>query len=215
MPKKKIKVIFLDIDGVMNSHVFAHERYISRSSKLKRLYYRMRKKIKWVFNGFKHKHEVHVWSNTPDSHYTFNYQFKRLRESTCPQKWKWLSEWCNENDIKICISSVWKNHFGTREQGKPEWWDKALTELGFKSDTYVGITGARRTLRGEEISDYLKAYSNIEDYAILDDDSDMLPEQFIKFHHCDGWFGMSPNHLYRIKRQFDGENSYENLIKTI
>jgi hypothetical protein len=148
----------------------------------------------------------------PDSHYTFEYQFKRLEEETCTEKWKWLSEWCNETDTKICVSSTWKHHFGTKGYTTtPEKWEDAFQLLGFNPGTYVGITGDRRTLRGEEIKDWLDNHPEVEDYAILDDDSDMLPEQFAKFHHSDPWFGLNPNHLYRIGRQFNSSTNYKHL----
>jgi hypothetical protein len=202
-----MKVIFLDIDGVMNSHVFYEERYKKRIRSWEHWKYVLFKKPLLKIGLIKPKTSQN-WT-VPKNMYTFDYQFKRLKEETCSKKWEWLSEWCNENDIKICISSVWKNHFGDENGRIPEWWGDALTNLGFKPDTFVGITGTRKTLRGEEIKEWLDKHPEVEDYAILDDDSDMLEEQFKKFHHCDGWFGMSPNHLYRIERQFDGLSNYE------
>lgn len=209
-----MKVIFLDIDGVMNSQVFYRERYKKENWNPIIWWRILRSKFKKVL-GIKPKAVSLADHRTPDSYYTFEHQFKRLKKSTCPQKWEWLSEWCNENDIKICVSSVWKNHFGDKYNTRPEWWEDALTKLGFKANTFVGITGSRRSLRGEEIQEWLDASPEVEDYAILDDDSDMMKHQFCKFHHCDPWFGLSPNHLYRIKRQFDGHSSYEELSQTL
>ena len=97
----------------------------------------------------------------------------------------------------------------------PEKWEDAFIKLGFNPGTYVGITGDRRTLRGEEIQDWLDNHPEVEDYAILDDDSDMLPEQFAKFHHSDPWFGLNPNHLYRINMQFENKINYTKLTKTV
>ena len=205
-----MKVIFLDIDGVMNSTVFYKKRHQRRWRKPITWWYAIKRLFRKLFRIEPKAISLADWK-IPDSHYTFDYQFKRLQEKTCPQKWEWLSEWCNETGTKICVSSVWKNHFGIKDKRTPELWEDALVKLGFKPGTYVGITETYRTLRGDEIKDWLDAHPEVTDYAILDDDSDMLPEQFVKFHHCDPWFGLSPNHLYRIDRQFNKGSEYGRL----
>ena len=70
-------------------------------------------------------------------------------------------------------------------------------------------------MRGEEIQKWLDETPEVEDYAILDDDSDMLSEQMDKFYHCDGYFGLSPNHLYRISRAFEGKSNYGKLNRSL
>jgi hypothetical protein len=194
-----MKVIFLDIDGVMNSNVFYEERHKKRWFNLKTYKWWIISKVKYAFNGFKYKGVSLANYKVNPKHFEFDYTFKRLVEETDKVKWNWLSDFCNENDYKICISSVWKNNFKKLEE-----WNKALMNLGFNDNIFVGITGKRQTLRGTEIKEWVELNKDVEDYAILDDDSDMLPEQLsTRFFQVDGWYGLTPNHLYRINLYFN------------
>jgi hypothetical protein len=191
-----MKVIFLDIDGVMNSQIFYHERYHKLSAKIRRGYW-------WCISWFRllltgKRYTTYSLANyKPDpKHFEFDYTFKRLVEETDKLKWKWLSEFCNAYDYKICISSTWKNHFKDEND-----WNRSLIALGFREDIFVGITpNSKDRIRGYEIKAWLDQNEDTESYAIIDDDSDMLDEQMNSFFHVDGYYGLTPNTLYRIGR---------------
>ena len=191
-----MKVIFLDIDGVLNSELFYRSRHKKRF--LINFYYSIKSKIKFVFNGFKYKSISLANYVIPEKHKTFKYLFNRLKKETDPIKWKWLIELVNETDSKICISSCWKHHFGYKNEN---WWQKSFELLGFKDDVFVGITGDRKTLRGTEIQDWVNSH-NVNDYVIIDDDNDMLPEQMNRLFLVDNYCGLTPNTCYKIKKYF-------------
>ena len=191
-----MKVIFLDIDGVMNSECFYRERYKKRWFKYNTYKFYIKSKLSYIFNWFKKKYS-NEYIHKP-IYDTFNYKFDFLKNKTDPTKWKWLSELCNEYDYKICISSSWRSKFIYESH-----WNDALMRLGFNDSIFIGITGNRKNSRGLEIQEFLDSHSNIEDYVIIDDDSDMLPEQKENFFHVDGYYGISPNTIYKIHIKFN------------
>ena len=195
-----MKVIFLDIDGVMNSNVFYYERSKTVRRRIRRAYYWCVGLIRLLFTDKRYKTYSFANHKTDPKHFEFDYTFKRLKEETDPKKWKWLSDCCNANNFKICISSVWKHHFRDEQD-----WEVALLKLGFIPFTFVGITGDRRTDRGQEIKEWLEQ-NDVERYAIIDDDRDMLPEQMDSFFHVDGYYGLTPNTVYRITRHLNAEH---------
>ena len=151
-------------------------------------------KSKYILNGCKYK-GTHLSDKRNPKHDLFSYRFKRFTTETDPVRISWLKELCNENGFKIVISSVWKRHFNVDE------WNQAFVKLGFNPDTVIGITETWKTLRGEEIKDWIEKYG-CDNYAIIDDDSDMLPEQMDHFFNTDGYCGLTPSILYRIKNHF-------------
>lgn len=212
-----MNVIFLDIDGVMNSDVFYRERYKREWFKHK-VWFPIKKFLIWM--GFI-RSTNHPKYKSPKKWETYEHQLQWLVWNTCKTKWGWLSNFCNEADVKICVSSVWKTNFSIRDENNkidrfcPEKWEDALQALGFKAGTYVGVTGHEAGCRGNQIEAWLERHPEVTDYAILDDDADMLSHQFKRFHFVDRYFGLSPNYLYRIGRQFKTHDSYGRLVEAV
>lgn len=130
-----MKIIFLDIDGVMNVIPQGHDRY----------------------GGRFHPHFI-------DN----------------------LAKIIIETKAKIVISSSWK-HSGL--QNMKDMW-KSRIYPGDVIDITPNFNGNKnlsfkdRYERGTEIKMWLDKHPDITDYVIIDDDSDMLPEQLDHFVKC-------------------------------
>lgn len=84
---------------------------------------------------------------------------------------------------EVVLSSSWRHH----EESK-----KIINE---RIVTLYDVTPFSRTsdnnMRGYEIKDWLDAHPEVTKYAILDDDSDMLPEQLPNFFQTDWKVGIT------------------------
>lgn len=126
---KKIKVIFLDIDGVLNVIPEDHDE----------------------FGGTFHTRFVD--------------NLRRIIEET---------------GAKIVISSSWR--FGGLERMKKMWEFRGLPGevIGITPDLWRNVKDEdfhEKLKRGDEVQSWLDTHPNIENYVILDDDNDFLPNQ--------------------------------------
>lgn len=102
---------------------------------------------------------------------------------------------CKEANVKIVISSTWRHNHGY------DFWLPIFTEFlhsDFKTPDLTtqssgGIYLARK--RGAEIKAWLDKHPEVKRYLILDDDSDMLPEQEQFFIQTDSLNGMLDTHM--------------------
>jgi hypothetical protein len=154
-----MKVIFLDIDGVLNSETFAIWCYHNNS---------------FIQEG---------GSNFIN-----------------PKVVKLITDLCEEHDVKLVISSSWRLY--DLESTIDDF--KRYRDLVPLIPYIVGVTP--RVLddrvwqkRGEEIEDYLNKHTEVENYCIIDDDSDMLEEQLSHFLRTNYHEGLTKNHIVLIK----------------
>lgn len=198
------RVLFLDVDGVLNCQLLYQERHKRSKLTFNYWYWKIKSKIKWLLNGGKYKatsllRPVAEQKRIDEKRSRFIYRFNRFKDQTCPMRLQWLNDFCEKMDCKIVVSSVWKNHFNIIE------WNAVFIKMGFENIKVIGVTEGRRTLRGTEIKEWIDKYG-CDDYVIVDDDSDMLPEQMPHFFLTDNYSGLTPTTLYLMTRYFNKES---------
>lgn len=107
-----------------------------------------------------------------------------------------LEEIVIATDARIVVSSTWRNDSSHMK--------KLLNTLGYRGIKIIGVTEnlgksstGDRYYRGHEIQKWLNEHSCIEQYVILDDDSDMLDSQLRNFVQTDGTIGLTDTLAYR------------------
>ncbi len=153
-----MKILFLDIDGVLNSIDYYTEL---------------------------------------DKHVTDSV-FDRLSDDLNPVAVDLLKEFVVEYDIDIVISSTWRKLFSIAEL-------KDLFALvGWEGIPIIDVTPlSRNGFRGDEILEWIEPFKNeVEQYLILDDDSDFTPQQKKEnFIHTNGLTGLLQKHIEQMKQK--------------
>ena len=163
-----MKVLFLDIDGVLNSeNWFAYRIYCVKNNM------------------------VNILMNFVDTDdRNIKHKLTMLDDRAIAN----LNRIIEETDCKVVLSSSWRSSI----KSENIFTQNLLKLKGFKYEFY-DVTPRLwfsdfSIRRGEEIKFWLDKESEkheIESFVILDDDSDMLPEQMNNFIHVDGQVGLT------------------------
>ena len=163
-----MKVLFLDIDGVLNSeNWFAYRIYCVKNNM------------------------VNILMNFVD---TDDRNIKHKLTTLDDRAIANLNRIIEETECKVVLSSSWRSSI----ESENIFTQNLLKLKGFKYEFY-DVTPRLwfsdfSIRRGEEIKFWLDKESEkheIESFVILDDDSDMLPEQMNNFIHVDGQVGLT------------------------
>lgn len=113
---------------------------------------------------------------------------------------------CTKCDVKIVVSSTHRMHFPD-DENKLSLMKDYFECLGIYPDLVIDWTPRLHVARGIEIQDWLNRHPEVNNYVILDDDSDMLPEQKEFFVHCDGRLGVSSANYFEMMKLFGRDES--------
>ena len=174
-----MKVIFLDIDGVLN----ACQNYVKNWKNQK----------DWLNFSKQHQKEAEKLGIRMAFHMPIQYSIG------------WLNELIEKTDAKIVISSTWRGRGAEYMQKVLNFegvYCEVIDETGYKlkvlkhkvekplHDSFLDYD-CYGILRGEQIEDWLLQHPEVKEYVILDDDSDMLLKQKDNFVNVSNEYGFS------------------------
>lgn len=102
-----------------------------------------------------------------------------------------------DTDCKVVLSSSWRHH----QESVKFINDRVVNLLDITGDEGYDNTrqdGAANCQRGREIKVWLDAHPEVTKYAILDDDSDMLPEQLPNFFKTSWLTGLTEEIMNKV-----------------
>ena len=175
-----MRIIFLDIDGVLNCELHYKSQNFNNYRDAKK---QLRKDVK-------------------------NERIERLdyyKAQMCSERIGWLNELCKDIQAKVVISSTWRMGKTIDELKEIATYCGGTFDIIDKTPFLMSDD----VVRGNEIHKWIKdneslvgKYYDYKDYVIIDDDSDMLLWQKNNFFQTDSYSGLTPNTCYRIKRFF-------------
>jgi hypothetical protein len=104
-----------------------------------------------------------------------------------------IRNFCNDYDIKIVVSSTWRKSFSPEDLGKA----LDLPIIDKTPDFHMSRS------RGLEIQSWFVNNPGEYEYAIIDDDSDMLETQLTRFIQTDPYEGFGWKNLMQLYSLFN------------
>jgi len=135
-------------------------------------------------------------------------QFGYSEAHCSPSRVELLNQLCKDTNSFVVVSASMRSSYTVKELR--DFFDKVGGT--FEVEDKTGYCKCR--IRGVEIHEWLKEntqkyfgvpYYDFHNYAILDDDGDMLLEQYSNFFHVDNYTGLTPGICYRVKRFLTGK----------
>lgn len=124
----------------------------------------------------------------------------------CPEAVRRFIALVKATSAKVVLSSTWRlggrqtKHYrklrtaGVLDTIHKDW---RTVDLPCHVESGLIISGAEGARRGREIAEWLNRHPEIKDFVILDDDSDMLPEQMDRFVQTSFDTGLLDYHCQR------------------
>jgi hypothetical protein len=110
----------------------------------------------------------------------------------------WL---CEQINAKVVISSTWRKSY------EKEFFAEHFKYLhdDWRTKVLPRIKMSESVPRGAEIKEWMDRHPDVDDYLILDDDSDMLDSQKDRFVKTDTYNGLMFEHIIKIRDIFSKE----------
>lgn len=161
-----MKVIFLDVDGVLNNHSLFKKTKDERSA---------------------YANSLPEFDDITQEQWTMFYGYM-----IDPYAISLLKDILQATDAKIVVSSTWRNNDKTYNALKENLKNHGIDCIVGKTPRFPG------ELRGTEIQQYLNENQGIENYVIIDDDSDMLDEQKSNFVQTNTQIGLTADDAKKV-----------------
>ena len=170
-----MKIIFLDIDGVLNHHQYFKERFETRKQ------------------------------DKLDGNLTKKSEIDREAEEIDPKSVENLNELIENTGAKVVISSTWRLSKGIEELQAILEKRGFVGEIIGKTPIGCGCCQRGNEIHKWLADNRDIVGEDGNDYVILDDDSDMLYWQRNNFVNVDQYVGLTPKQVYKATRFLTGK----------